>query len=105
MRRGEVICILSHATPRGVQRLAEELRVAMEALSGPSTEIGRSVTVNIGVSVAPTDRQLENLAGLVRAAKAALFRVKGSGQNRIAAACETSSGTALAKAATEAICA
>lgn len=101
----EFICVLSDATPRGVQRLAEELRAAIEALAWPNPGIGRPVTVSIGVSVAPTDRRPESLTELVRAADAALYRAKDGGRNRIAAAWETSSGSALAFPAAEPLCA
>ena len=82
----EFICIVSDAAPRGVQRRAEEMRAAIEALAWPNPGAGRSVTVSVGLAIGTADGRPESLAALIGLADAALYRAKARGRNRVAAA-------------------
>lgn len=81
----EFICILADATPRGILRLAEDLRAGIEAMAWPNPGAGQPVTVSVGLALSATDRQSEGLAALISSADDALYRAKAAGRNRVAA--------------------
>ncbi len=87
----EIAVILPAASAGGAARVAEAVRLAIEALRLPRDgreETGNRLTASIGVATAyarqaPTVRMPE---ALVLAADSALYKAKGSGRNRVASA-------------------
>lgn len=81
---GEEFCLaVPHATPASLILIAERFREVVEALE---IELGdgvwQTVTISFGAAHMPTVEGLEDAAGVVVAAEAALRRAKDAGRNR-----------------------
>lgn len=77
----EFMIILQDTDGEGAMRIAEKIRVAVEALKVQLTGVILQKTISIGVSVFPTD--CDTFWQTVKYADVALYRAKESGRNRV----------------------
>lgn len=78
---GEEFVILVPGDSRDAMRLAERLRMSVEAIQLPQLGEDGKVTVSIGISSYP--EQSDNAAELFERADQALYVAKGTGKNRV----------------------
>ena len=90
----ELIVLLPDCEMEAGLRKAEEIRLGIQALSGPH---GVEITASLGVAAVPS--AASTVAELVKAADAALFEAKSAGRNCVKAADTTTSGRSTLLAA------
>jgi diguanylate cyclase (GGDEF)-like protein len=84
---GEEFAVLLPGTSRSAaEQTAQRLRRRVQQLACPAGPGGRGVRVTISVGVAFMCSPAVDVAGLVDAADAALYRAKGAGRNRVVTA-------------------
>ncbi|QQE64197.1 hypothetical protein GFS31_08760 [Leptolyngbya sp. BL0902] len=81
----EFVALLPETDMEGAVRLAEKMRIAVEALSIPHahSSAGAVVTVSIGAASHGTDRVKRDLCHLQSSADQALYHAKHQGRNRV----------------------
>jgi diguanylate cyclase (GGDEF)-like protein len=77
----EFLLILPETNLRGASKLAERIRVALEAEAGSDLEPRIKITASLGVASCRTDAA--SSVSLLEHADAALYRAKSNGRNRV----------------------